>query len=299
MWKKLLNIGVAFTCLGLCSSPVLAGTVLERIKETGVIRAGYRDDTPPFAFRNEQGKPVGYSVDILELIQAETQKQLNTPVTLEFVRINPSNRFEQIQDGSIDIECGSTTVTWEREKFVDFTVSYFASGTQMIVKRGSGFANSDNLTSAKVGVIPNTTNEKAMKIYASSATLVPVKSEEEGWAMLQKGDLDGFAGDGILLQALKKQSDNGQDYEIVPEFPYMIESYACTVPEDESQWRGLVNKAIVKFMQGVTTDTPSAIDIYERWFGQNGNTPYPVETMADYFQGIINGYEWIIIDERY
>lgn len=169
-----------------------------------MIRAGYRDDTPPFAFRNEQGKPVGYSVDILELIQAEAQKQLNTPVTLEFVRINPSNRFEQIQDGSIDIECGSTTVTWEREKFVDFTVSYFASGTQMIVNRGSGFANSDNLTGAKVGVIPNTTNEKAMKIYASSATLVPVKSEEEGWAMLQKGDLDGFAGDGILLQALKK-----------------------------------------------------------------------------------------------
>ncbi len=299
MWKKLLNIGVTFSCLSMLVNPVFAGTVLDRIKETGVIRAGYREDTAPFAFTDNQGKPVGYSIDILELIRAEAQKQFNKPIKLEFVTVNPSNRFQQIQDGSIDIECGSTTVTWAREEIVDFAVSYFASGTQMIVNRGSGFANSDNLTEAKIGVIPNTTNEKAMKMFAPSATLIPVKSEEDGWMMVQKGELDGFAGDGILLQALKRQSSNSQNFEIVPEFPYMIESYACTIPENQSQWRGLVNKAIVRFMQGVTTDTPSSIDIYERWFGENGNTPYPVETMADYFQGIINGYEWIIIDERY
>lgn len=299
MWKKLLNIGVTFSCLTMLANPVFAGTVLDRIKETGVIRAGYREDTAPFAFTDSQGKPVGYSIDILELIRAEAQKQLNKPIKLEFVTVNPSNRFQQIQDGSIDIECGSTTVTWTREEIVDFAVSYFASGTQMIVNRGSGFANSDNLTGAKIGVIPNTTNEKAMKMFAKSATLIPVKSEEDGWMMVQKGELDGFAGDGILLQALKRQSSNSQDFEIVPEFPYMVESYACTIPENQSQWRGLVNKAIVRFMQGVTTDTPSSIDIYERWFGEKGNTPYPVETMADYFQGIINGYEWIPIDERY
>lgn len=299
MWKKLLNIGVTFTCLSMFANPVFADAVLDRIKETGVIRAGYRQDTPPFAFTDSQGKPVGYSIDILELIRVEAQQKLNKPIKLEFVTINPSNRFEQIQDGSIDIECGSTTVTWKRDEIVDFAVSYFASGTQMIVNRGSSFANSDNLAGAKIGVIPNTTNEKAMKMFAKSATLIPVKSEEEGWAMVQKGELDGFAGDGILLQALKRQSSNSQDYEIVPEFPYMVESYACTIPENNSQWRGLVNQAVVRFMQGVTTDTPSAIDIYERWFGENGNTPYPVETMADYFQGIINGYEWIPIEERY
>lgn len=299
MWKTLLNIGVTFTCLSMFVNPVFAGTVLDRIKETGVIRAGYREDTAPFAFTDSQGKPMGYSIDILELIRAEAEKQLNKPIKLEFVKVNPDNRFQKIQQGSIDIECGSTTVTWAREEIVDFAVSYFASGTQMIVNRNSVFAHSDSLKGAKIGVIPNTTNEKAMKTYASSATLIPVKSEEEGWAMVQKGELDGFAGDGILLQALKKRSGNSQNYEIVPEFPYLIESYACTLPENESQWRGLVNKAIVRFMQGVTTDTPSSIEIYERWFGDNGNTPYPIETMADYFQGITNGYEWIVIDERY
>lgn len=279
--------------------PLFAGEVLSNIRETGIIKAGYRPETIPFAFVDNNGKPVGYSLDILELIRAETEKRLGKPIKLELNQINPENRFEQIEDGSIYIECGSTTVTWEREKFVDFSVSYFASGTQMIVNSGSGLANVSSLAGVKIAVIPDTTNEQAMKIFAKGAKLIPVKSEEEGLEKVKSGEVEGFAGDGILLQALKKNASNPNLYEIVPEFPYMIESYACTLPQDESQWRDIVNYSIVKFMQGIVTDTPSAIDIYERWFGQQGATPYPIETMADYFQGIANGYEWIPIQERY
>jgi polar amino acid transport system substrate-binding protein len=299
MFKKLIQIGLSFSLICGVQMPLFAGEVLNQIKTTGIIRAGYREDTPPFAFIDSQGKPVGYSVDILELIRAEAAQQLGKPIKLELIKIDPNNRFTKIQNGDIAIECGSTTVTWEREKIVDFAVSYFASGTQMIVNRGSGFANSNSLVGVKIAVIPNTTNEKAMKAFAKGANLIAVASEEEGWQKLQKGEVDGFAGDGILLQALKKQADNPNNYEIVPEFPYMIEAYACTLPQNESQWRDIVNYSIIKFMQGVVTDTPSAIDIYDRCFGETGNTPYPVETMADYFQGISNGYEWIMIDERY
>jgi polar amino acid transport system substrate-binding protein len=299
MFKRLIQMGLSFSLICGVQMPVFAGEVLNQIKMTGIIKAGYRENTPPFAFVNSQGKPVGYSLDILELIRAQTEKQLGKPIKLELIKIDPGNRFEKIQNGTIAIECGSTTVTWERDKIVDFSVSYFASGTQMIVNRGSGFANSNSLVGAKVSVIPGTTNEKAMKVFAKGANLIPVVSEEEGWQKLQKGEIDGFAGDGILLQALKKQASNPDNYEIVPEFPYMIEAYACSLPENESQWRDIVNYSIVKFMQGVVTDTPSAIDIYERWFGEKGNTPYPIETMADYFQGIANGYEWILINERY
>ncbi|MBL1211291.1 amino acid ABC transporter substrate-binding protein [Geminocystis sp. GBBB08] len=299
MFKKLIPIGLSFSLICGVQIPVFAGEVLNQIKTAGIIRAGYRIDTPPFAFVDNQGKPVGYSLDILELIRTHTQEQLGKPIKLELIKIDTNNRFDKIKNGDIAIECGSTTVTWERDKIVDFSVSYFASGTQMIVKKGSGFANSESLVGAKIGVIPKTTNEKAMKTFAQRANLIPVTSEEEGWQKLQKGEIDGFAGDGILLQALKKQGDKSNSYEIVPEFPYMIESYACTLPENDSQWRDIVNYSIVKFMQGVVTDTPSAIDIYDRWFGETGNTPYPIETMADYFQGIANGYEWILIKEQY
>lgn len=296
--QKLMQLGLSLSAVLLNQLPMSAGEVLNKIKETGVIKAGYRPDTVPFAFI-DKGKPVGYSLDILELIRKETEKRLKKPIKLELVQISPGNRFEQIEDGSIYIECGSTTVTWEREKFVDFSVSYFASGTQMIVNRGSGLANVSSLNNVKIAVIPNTTNEQAMKMFAKGAKLIPVKSEEEGLAKVKAKEVEGFAGDGILLQALKKNEPNPSAYEIVPEFPYMIESYACTLPQDESQWREVVNYSIVKFMQGIVTDAPSAIDIYERWFGVNGAIPYPIETVADYFQGISNGYEWIVIDERY
>lgn len=292
------KLGLSISMVLLTQLPIAAGEVLDKIKQTGVIKAGYRPDTVPFAFV-ENGKPVGYSLDILELIRQETEKRLGKPIRLELVQIDPSNRFQQIQDGAIQIECGSTTVTWEREKLVDFSVSYFASGTQMIVNSGSGLANVQSLDGVKIAVIPNTTNEQAMKMFANKANLISVTSEEEGLAKLKSGEVEGFAGDGILLQALRKKESNPNAYEIVPEFPYMIESYACTLPQDESQWRDLVNYSIVKFMQGVVTDAPSAIDIYERWFGKNGEIPYPLETMADYFQGIANGYEWIPIQERY
>lgn len=299
MFNKLISIVLSCSVVCGVQIPVLAGEIFNQIQNTGVIKAGYREDTPPFAFVDDKGKPVGYSLDILELVRQETERRLGKPVKLDLIVVDPDTRFDKIKDGSIHIECGSTTVTWERENIVDFGVSYFASGTQMIVNRGSGFANKDNLKGAKIGVIPNTTNEKAMKLFAQGAQLIFVTSEEEGMEKLTKGEIDGFAGDGILLQNLKKQADNSQQYEIVPEFPYMIESYACTIPENDSAWRTTVNYGIVKFMQGVVTDTPSAIDIYDRWFGVNGNTPYPIETTVDYFQGIINGYEWINIDERY
>lgn len=279
--------------------PLLAGEVLDKISKTGTIKAGYRKDTVPFGYVDEKGKIVGYSLDVLELIRKHAEKELGKPIKLELIEINPSNRFELIQNGSLDIECGSTTITWEREKFVDFSVSYFASGTQMIVDRGAGLSNISTLKGKNIAVIPNTTNEIAMKNFAAGANLISIKSEEEGWQKLQKGEIDGVAGDGILLQGLLQNAANRDKYEIVPEFPYMIESYACTLPQDESQWKDLVNYSLVEFMQGVVTDAPSAVDIYERWFGANGETPYPIEIMADYFQGIVNGFEWIPIQERY
>ena len=299
MWKKLISIALSVTLIGGLQTQASADEILDQIEKTGIIKAGYRQDTPPFTFVDESGKSVGYALDILEIIRAEVENRLGKKVKLELIPINALNRFEKVINGSVYLECSSTTVTWEREKKVDFSVSYFASGTQMIVKKGSGFANTDNLKGAKIAVISNTTNETAMQTSASSADLIYVATQEEGWEKLKKGEVDGYAGDGILLQALKKKASNPTNYEIVPEFPYVIESYACTLPPNQSQWRDTVNYGIVKFMQGVVTDTPSAVDIYERWFGEDGKTPYPRETMADYFQGIINGYEWILMDERY
>lgn len=298
MLTKILSLGLSFSILSSLNLPSHANNIIENIQETGVIRAGYRSDTVPFAFTDDDGKPIGYAIDLLELIREETETRLNRPIRLELIEITPSNRFEQIAENIIDIECGSTTITWERTNYVDFSTSYFASGTQMIVNKNSNWATAESLTGAKIAVIPDTTNEMAIREFAPEAEFIFVENEEQGWQMVQQNQVIGFAGDGILLQALKAQAHNPDSYEIVPEFPYMVESYACTLPQNQSQWRHIVNYSLVKYMQGVVIGVPESEALYSRWFGVNGVTPYPIETMTEYFKGIVNGYEWIFTEEQ-
>lgn len=271
-----------------------AGQVLEKIKQTGVINAGTRKDAIPFGYINEQGKWVGYSLDVLEIIRKDVEKQLGKPIKLNLVEVTTQDRFNKIKDGSLDIECASTTFTWERNKTVDFTVSYFASGTKVLVKKDRGIGSVETLAGLKVGVIPKTTNEQAIKIQQPAAQLVMVKDRKEGLQKLEAGTIDAFASDGILLEGLKKESSNPNNLEVVPEFPYAYESYACMIPQDQSQWRNMVNYSLVKFMEGIVSDQPEPVAIYEKWFGEeNGVTPYPRDSINDYFQGIVDSHEWI------
>lgn len=297
MHKKLSLAILTILLTMTCQSPSWAGKVLDKIKETGVITAGTRNDAIPFAYMNNQGKWVGYSIDILERIRSEAEKQLGKPIKLQLVAITPENRFSKIQDHSIDIECSSTTFTWEREKKVDFSVSYFASGTQMLVKKGSGIGSLESLAGRRIGVMPKTTNEAAIKSLQPEAQLIIVQDQIEGFSKLQKGEIDGFASDGILLEGLRIKAANPQDFEVVPEYPYQYESYACMLPQDESAWRDLVNYSLIKFMEGIVSDQNKSVTIYERWFGTEGLAPYPRETINDYFQGIVDGYEWIPVTD--
>nr|MCU0536827.1 transporter substrate-binding domain-containing protein [Hydrococcus sp. Prado102] len=143
------------------------------------------------------------------------------------------------------------------------------------------------------GAVPNTTNEAVIRMQQPQAELVAVKDRQDGLQKLEKGEIDGFVGDGIVLQGLRKTATNPNNYEIVPEYPYMYESYACLLPQDESAWRDSVNYSLVKFMGGIVSDRQESVAIYEKWFGENSTTPYSRETINDYFQGIVNTYEWI------
>jgi polar amino acid transport system substrate-binding protein len=274
-------------------TPSWAGKVLDKIKETGVINVGVRKDAIPFGYVDEQGKWVGYSLDILELIRQETEQKLGKPIKLQKVEVNPDNRFTKIKNGSIDLECGSTTITWQREKEVDFSVSYFASGTQLLVKKNQGLNTIESLAGKRIGVIANTTNEKVIKLQQPAAQLILVKDRYDGLEKLISGEIDGFASDGIVLEGLRKNAINANSLEIVPDFPYAYESYACAMAEDESQWRDLVNYTLIKFMEGIVTDNTASVTIYERWFGENGKVPYDRELINNYFQGIVDSFEWI------
>ena len=163
----------------------LAGEILEKIKQTGVITAGTRKDATPFAYINEKGEWVGYSIDILEIIRQDVEKRLGQPIRLKLVEVTPQNRFEKVTKKEIDIECASSTFTWQRDELVDFSVSYFASGTKILRKKGSNLETIDSLAGRRIGVVPNTTNENAIKMQQPAAILVPIKDRLEGLEKLQ------------------------------------------------------------------------------------------------------------------
>ena len=293
MYKQLGTALVSLLLVMTCQGSSWAGKVWQRIQQTGVITAGARKNSVPFGYVNEQGKWVGYSLDILELIRQQAEKQLGKPIELKLVEVTPQNRFTKIKDQSIDLECGSTTHTWEREKEVDFSVSYFASGTKLLIKKDSGLDSVELLAGKRIGVIPKTTNEMAIKFQQPAAQLIAVNDRREGLQKLETGEIDGFASDGIVLEGLRRTALNPDDYEVVPKFPILYESYGCVLPQDESAWRDLVNYSLIAFMEGVVSDRPEAVAIYERWFGEKGVAPYSREAINDYFQGIVDGYEWI------
>jgi polar amino acid transport system substrate-binding protein len=297
MIKKFALIACALVLTATYQPPSWAGKVLDRIRETGTITAGTRKDAVPFGFMDQNGKWVGYSLDMLELIRKQTEKQLGKPIQLKLVEATPENRFEKIKNGSIDIECASTTFTWERTKQVDFSVSYFADGTKILTKKDSGLSSLESLAGRKIGVIMNTTNEKAVKLQQPAAELVSIQNQADGLAKLEKGEIEAFAGDGIVLEGIRKKAGNSSDLLVTPDFPYQYESYSCSLPKDDSDWRNLVNYSLIKFMEGVVSDQTASVDIYEKWFGETGVTPYPRDTINNYFQGVIDSYEWIpIID---
>ncbi|EAZ90025.1 amino acid ABC transporter substrate-binding protein [Crocosphaera chwakensis] len=294
MRKKFVLLVLTLLLAATSQNASWAGEILEKIKETGVITAGTRKDAIPFAYINDEGEWVGYSIDVLEIIRQDIEKKLGKPIQLKLVEVTPQNRFDKVKNREIDIECASSTFTWEREEMVDFSVSYFASGTKIFRKKGSDLGTIDSLAGRRIGVIPNTTNEQAIKIQQPAAILVPIKDRNEGLEKLNNGEIEAIAGDGIVLQGLRLENGNADKFEVVPEFPYMYEAYACMIPEDESAWRGMVNYSLVKFMEGIVSDQPQQVQMYEKWFGEEtGVTPYSREAINDYFQGIVDGYEWI------
>lgn len=297
MFKRLALLGLSVALGATLALPAWSGTILERIQKTGTLNAGARKDAIPFGYVNEKGQWVGYSLDILELIRQNVERKLGKPIKLNLIEVSPQTRFTKIKEGSIDIECASTTFTWEREKTVDFTVSYFAGGTKVLVNKNSGLGTLESLAGKKVGVVPKTTNEQVIRSQQPAAQIVPVKDRLEALKRLEAGEIDALANDAILLEGLKKEAKNPSEWVVLPDFPYQYEAYACIVPQDESDWRGIVNYTLVQFMEGIVADQSNAVAIYEKWFGEKGVTPYSRDSVNSYFQGIIDGYEWIPIND--
>lgn len=271
--KAFIINAVAITSLIVTAGiarPVQAETVMQKIARTGVITAGTSKDAIPFAYVDNKGQSVGYSIEMLNLIREQVEKQLGKKIKLKLVKLSSSERIPKIIQRQVDIVCDASSFTWERDKQVDFSVSYAVTGTQLLVKKESNLGAAETLLGKRVGVLPQTTNEIAIRRLQPKAQIVYFKNRDEAYKALGQGKIDAFASDGILSEGWLQTQKNNDAFKIVPDRPFSREGIACMVPENNSKFLDSVNYTLIKFMQGFVRGNPRNISIFDRSFGPKG-----------------------------
>jgi ABC-type amino acid transport substrate-binding protein len=261
------------------AAPALAETVLEKINRTGVLTAGTRGNAVPFAFINEKNEWIGFSIDLLEAIRARLEKRLAKRIKLEKKEITPESRIRLVVNRTIDVECGSTTYTRARDEAVDFSINFFFTGAQLLVKRGSGIKSVADVGGKRVGVIRETTGAGALRVAQPKAEVVTFQDQPGAFLALEQGRIVAYAHDGILQAGLVARARNPKDYEVVGDF-FSKDPFSCMVPENDSKWRDFVNHTLMELI-----DSGTYFQLYEKWFGERGVVPYP---MSDRVRSYMN-----------
>ena len=242
---------------------------LKQISETKVVKLAHRTDAKPFSFVNVQGQPDGYTVDLCKFVVHSLELQLDAKLTIAWVPVDTQSRFDAVATGLADMECGSSTVSFERMTKVDFSSFVFMENTGVLVRTSSGVSSVGDLGGKKIAVIAGTTNEIALKRELQrrqlQTSLVRVTDRQEGMAELENGAVDGFASDKLLL--IGAQNADASTYKMLPE-NLSYEPYAIALPRGDWAFRLAVNRGLSQLY----TD-PQILDIYLKWFAAIGPRP--------------------------
>ena len=237
---------------------------LRKIDETQVVRLGYRTSSPPFAFLDSAKKPIGYSLDLCEIVVEQVAAELGRDVRAEFRPVTPENRFDLVTSNEIDLECGSTTNSLERRQSVAFSPTMFVTGTKLLVRRGSGILNFRNLAGKTVVLTRGTIHEAAVPKLAQRQNL-PIKfvfgaDHNESFQMLATGKADAFANDDVQLYGMLATTRSGADFRVVGDF-LTYADYALMFRRNDPEFADVVDQAFHKL-----SGSREILAIYERWF---------------------------------
>src|SRR5262245_14530400 len=250
-------------------SPALAADLegtLKKIKTSNSISIGYRDSSRPFSFTGDDGKPTGYSIDLCNRIVTSLGKELSIPnLQAKWVKVTVADRMQLMNNGTIDLECGSTTASLGRQEQVDFSLLTFVDGGSLLVTDASGIRGVSTLGGKRVAIIPGTTTEKglndALKKHSVTVTIVPVKDHAEGVAALDKGQADAYASDRVILIGVGRTSKDPAKLSLVEEY-FSYEPYGFMLRRNDSAFRLSVNRVLAGLYR-----SGEVIPIYEKWFG--------------------------------
>jgi ABC-type amino acid transport substrate-binding protein len=261
----------------------LTGT-LKKVADSGTLTIGYRENALPFSYTGSDGKPAGYSIDLCQEIAVAVQQELKLPnMAVRWVPVTPENRVDAVANGTVDIECGSTTASLSRQEKVDFTLMTFVDGASLLIAEGSGLKTVADLGGKRIGVVPGTTTEKAVADFlrgqSLTATVVPVKDHDEGLAALQTSKIEAYASDRIILVGLVLQARGTSRYALISD-DLSYEPYGFMVRRDDSAFRFLANRVLARIYRSGAIGA-----IYSKWFGALGK-PTPALVLMYALQGL-------------
>ena len=268
----------------LFSQPALAVDTLDKIRETGVITIAHPANTPPFSYM-DGGEPTGYSINLCRQVVDNMALQLG----MQQIRINwrpatTPEALQQVADGSVDMGCGTTSITLSRQQQVDFSNEIFVATGGVLVTSRSGISNLAGLNGKRVAVIRGTTTQgrlsTALGARGIRAILVPVSNTDEGMQVLNSGKADAYASDREVLHGHVKASGDTQRYTLLAEL-FSIDPYALVLPRGDSDFRLAVNRGLSDIYRNASLD-----DVFGRWFGPDAEPSHTLRTVY-----LLNSYQ--------
>src|SRR5471030_2793136 len=241
-----------------------AGT-LKKIKETGVISLGHRESSIPFSYYDDKQNVVGYSQDMaMKIVEAVKVKLAMPDLKVKLTPVTSQNRIPLVQNGTIDLECGSTTHDAERAKQVGFTDTIFVIGTRLMTKKGSGIKDFADLKGKTVVTTAGTTSERLLRKMNQDKNMgmniISAKDHGDSFLTLSTGRAVAFMMDDALLAGERAKSSNPGDFVIVGT-PQSREAYGCMLRKNDPEFKKVVDDAIAEVETAGEGD-----QIYKKWF---------------------------------
>lgn len=241
---------------------------LDKIKQSGEIVLGYRDSSIPFSYIADMpNQPIGYAHDLQLKVVDAVKQHLNMPdLKVRYNLVTSQTRIPLVQNGTVDLECGSTTNNEERQKQVNFSVGFFEVGTRLLTDKNSGIHDFADLKGKTLVTTAGTTSERYIKEYnnknALDINIVSAKDHGEAFLMLESGRADAFMMDDVLLAGEKAKAKDPAKWEIVGT-PQSFEIYGCMMKKDDAAFKTVVDDALkATFASGEVNA------IYDKWFMQ-------------------------------
>jgi glutamate/aspartate transport system substrate-binding protein len=263
----LLLVGVMLTT----AAPAQTGgdeglnPTLAAIKQTHVVRLGYRESSPPFSFLDQAGRPIGYSLELCQAIVEEIGVEVDDAnLKIEYVKVTSDDRIAAVLQNKIDLECGSTTANAERAKQVAFSPLMFVAGTKLMVPKTSTISAPRDLKGKTVVVTKGTTNEQAMHAvdakFSLGLTIMTAADHEQSYQTLVDQKADAFATDDILLYGLIARHKSRDKFKVTGDY-LSYEPYGIMFRKGEPQLAAVVERTFRKL-----ASNHDLIPLYQKWF---------------------------------